>query len=176
MTNANVKHADYQNLLEASWRRPLTPVEQDQLRNFLAAHPQCQATWDQDAALNRLLQRLPTAAVSTNFTARVLEAAQRLPAWSAWRWRLPLIPWVSARWLPRAVLAAAMICCGLFSFHEYQVLGLSQIARALPNVSPLAARMPIDWLQNFPTINRLNKVKVADMADDDLLVALHAMQ
>ena len=42
-------------------------------------------------------------------------------------------------------------------------------ARAIASVSRLAGLPSIDWLKNFDTINRMNKVKVAD---DDLLTVL----
>ncbi len=44
-----------------------------------------------------------------------------------------------------------------------------QEARAMASVGALAGLPSIDWLQNFDTINRMNKVKVAD---DDLLTVL----
>ena len=43
------------------------------------------------------------------------------------------------------------------------------MARDLASVSRLAALPPVDWLQNFDTINGLNRVKVAD---DELLLVL----
>jgi len=164
-----MQDAQYQILMEASWRRPLTAAERAQLREWLAAHPQWQASWDQEAALNGLLRRLPGAAVSTNFTARVMQAARRLPAKPAWRRRLEMFPWLPAAWVPRAALAAAMVCCGMFSFHEYQSLRRTQVAREVASISRLAGLPSMDWLENFDTINRLNKVKVAD---DDLLAVL----
>jgi anti-sigma factor RsiW len=169
MNSKTMQHADYQNLIEAGWRRPLTPPERARLRDFLAAHPQLQESWGQEAALNRLLRRLPSAALSTNFTARVLQAAQRLPAKPPWPLRWPLFAWIPAGWIPRAALAAAMVCCALLSFHQYQASCRAQVARDLASVSRLAALPPIDWLKDFDTINRLDKVKVAD---DDLLAAL----
>jgi hypothetical protein len=45
----------------------------------------------------------------------------------------------------------------------------AQEAREVASVSRLAGLPSIDWLENFDTINRLNKVKVAD---DDLLTVL----
>ena len=116
-----------------------------------------------------LLRRLPGADVSTNFTARVVQAAGRLPAKPAWRRRLEMFPWLPAGWVPRAALAAAMVCSGMLSFHEYEALHRAHEARAVASVSRLAALPSMDWLENFDTINRLNKVKVAD---DDLLTVL----
>jgi hypothetical protein len=169
MTNETMKNTEYQKLKEAGWRRALTGAERARLREWLAAHPATQESWEADAALNTLLRRLPRAPVSSNFTARVLQAAGRLPAKPSWRRRLEMFPWFRAGWMPRAALAAAMVCCGALSFHEYMALGRAHQARAVAIVSPLAALPPMDWLENFDTINRLNNVKVAD---DDLLTIL----
>jgi len=165
----SMQHAEYQNLTETSWRRPLTASERTRLRELLEAHPEWQESWHEDAALNGLLRRLPGATVSTNFTARVMQAARRVPPKPAWRRRLESFPWLAAGWVPRAALGVAMVCCGLLSFHEYQAMRRIQEARALASVSRLAGLPSIDWLENFDTINRLNKVKVAD---DDLLTVL----
>jgi anti-sigma factor RsiW len=164
-----MKNTEYQIIKEASWRRPLTAVERARLREWLAAHPQTQESWEAEAALNGLLRRLPSATVSSNFTARVLLAAQRPPPKPDWlRW-LEMFRWLPAGWMPRAALALAMVCSGLLSLHEYEALHRTQEAHAVVSVSRLAALPPIDWLENFDTINKMNKV---DVADDDLLTVL----
>jgi hypothetical protein len=169
MMKASMHEAEYQKLKEASWRRPLTAVERTRLRELLAAHPAWQNSWEEEAALNGLMRRLPGAVVSTNFTARVVQAAQRLPARPAWRRRLELFPWPSAGWVPRVALGMAMVCSGFLSFHEYEALHRAQRSREVASVSHRAGLPSLDWLENFDTINRLTKVKVAD---DDLLAVL----
>jgi hypothetical protein len=62
-----------------------------------------------------------------------------------------------------------MVCCGLLSFHEYQAVHRAQMARELARVTRLVALPPMEWMKDFDTINKLNKVAVAD---DDLLTAL----
>ncbi len=62
-----------------------------------------------------------------------------------------------------------MVCLGLFSFHESQVIHRARMARELAGVSRLAAVPPMEWLKDFDTINGISQVKVAD---DDLLAAL----
>ena len=166
---ASMQNAEYQNLKEASWRRTLTGAERTRLQELLAAHPEWQESCQEDMALNGLLRRLPSAAVSTNFTARVVQAARRVPPKPAWRRSLDFFPWLPTGWIPRVSLGVAMLCCGLLSFHEYQAIRRSQQARAVASVSRLAGLPSIDWLENYDTINRLNKVKVAD---DDLLAVL----
>jgi anti-sigma factor RsiW len=169
MMKGYMQDTEYQNLKEASWRRPLSAAERARLRELLAAHPDCRESWHEDAALSGLLRQLPSAAVSTNFTARVVQAASRVPPKPAWRRQLESFPWLSAGWLPRAALGAAMICCGMLSFHEYQAMRRADEARAIASISRLAGLPSIDWMENFDTINRLNKIKVAD---DDLLTVL----
>jgi anti-sigma factor RsiW len=169
MKKADMQDTEYQKLKEASWRRPLTADERARLRELLAAHAEWQAAWDEEAALNGLLRRLPAPTVSSNFTARVLQAAQRLPAKPGWRRRLEAFPWLPTAWVPRAALGVAMICSGMLSAHEYQVFHRAQVAREVASASRFAQLPPIDWLENFDTITRLNKVKVAD---DELLAVL----
>jgi anti-sigma factor RsiW len=164
-----MQEPEYQNLIETSWRRPLSETERARLGKFLEAHPERQESWREDAALNGLLRRMPGAALSSNFTARVVQAASRIPAKPAWRRRLEAFPWLGGVWVPRAALGAAMICCGLLSFHGYQVRHRAQEAEAMVSVSPLAGLVSIDSLENFDTINKMNKVQVAD---EDLLTVL----
>src|SRR3954469_6162170 len=90
-------------LREAAWRRNLTPEEQASLRAWLAAHPDAARDWEQDHRLTAILAGLPPAPVSSNFTARVLQAIDRDTAASA---RRRPVPW-SWRWLvPKATLAS----------------------------------------------------------------------
>jgi anti-sigma factor RsiW len=168
--NVNMQDTDFQNLKEISWRRPLTAVELARLRQLLAARPELRAQWDQEAALDRLLYQLPAARVSSNFTARVVWAAQQAPARPGWMRWLPGLPPVIAPWLPRCALGAAIVCVGFLGFRGYQLTAQrAQAARDLASVSRLAALPPMDWLKDYEVINRLNKVKVAD---DDLLAVL----
>jgi hypothetical protein len=166
MNHENMQNADFQKLKEISWRRPLSHPEIDQLRRCLESHPEWRRQWDEEAALDRLLRRLPAAQVSSNFTARVVRAAQSAPAPSGWRtWAFP----PRVQWWPRYALGVAMFCVGFLSFHGYQRARGVQAGRDLANVSRLAASAPIGWFKDFDTIARLNKVQVAD---DDLLAAL----
>ena len=68
--------SEQQKLREASWRRPLAPDEEARLQQHLAAHPDAQAGWEEDLALNHLLAQTPAAPVASNFTARVLQAVE----------------------------------------------------------------------------------------------------
>ena len=167
MKEASMQDAEYQRLKETGWRRRLTAAERVRMRELLAAHPELQESWEQEAALNGLLRRMPSAVVSSNFTARVVQAAQRLPAKPTWRRRLEMFPWLPVAWFPRVALAGAMVCCGVFTCHEYELLHRARLAHELVRDSVLVPS--VNWLENFDTIDRMNKVKVAD---DDLLAVL----
>jgi hypothetical protein len=167
MKDVDMQHAQFQNLKEAGWRRPLTEAERAGLREYLAGHPEARESWNQEAALNALLRTLPRAAVSSNFTARVLQAVQRQPPTPAWRRRLDIL--VPSRWMPRVALGTAMLCCAMLSAHGYDSWHRTQVARQLVNASRLVSMLSPDCLENFDTINRLNKVRVAD---DDLLAVV----
>ena len=165
MNLKKMQDTEFQNLKEISWRRALSSQEAARLRQWLATHPESRAQWEQEAALDRLLHRLPAASVSSNFTARVVQAAQKAaPVRVGWRvWRLP-VPW-----LPRFALGVATVCVGFLSFQGYQTAQRAHAAKELAAFSRLAALPPMGWLKDFDTIERLNKVQVAD---DELLAAL----
>jgi anti-sigma factor RsiW len=165
----NMQNLTSEQLRESVWRRPLTPDEQAQLRRRLAGHPEARAQWEEETALTRGLNRLPPAPLSSNFTARVMRAVQRPPARRVWLGRFDFASWLPAGWRPRAALGAAMVCLSLLTIRQYQSIQRQNMARDLARVSRLAALPPVDWLQNFDTIARLNRVKVAD---EDLLLAL----
>jgi hypothetical protein len=164
-----MQNSTLQDLTETLWRRPLAPAEEARLRRHLDSQPRARQNWEADAALTRNLNHLAAAPVSSNFTALVLQAARRAPAEVPWSQRLAPAFWFPAGWLARLATAAAMICLSLFTIREYQFAQRQKISRDLAGVSRLAALPPVDWLQNFDTIDRLNRVKVAD---DDLLAVL----
>jgi hypothetical protein len=158
----------FQEWIQTGWRRPLQPDELAQVEEVLADNRQARAHWEAEAALNRCLDRLVPPVVSSNFTARVLAQAGRQPRPRAKRNFLPS-QWIPAGWLPRLAVSGLMVCLGLFSAREYQVLHRARLAQQMVTVSRLATLPPMDWLKNFDTINKLSKVKVAD---EDLLTVL----
>jgi anti-sigma factor RsiW len=159
----------YQEIKEAGWRRALNGDEEAALQRFLAAHPEARQAWGEEAALNRLLQRWPAPPVSSNFTARLLQAAQNAPARRPWRDWLAPAPWLPEGRAWRVAMCSMMVCLGLFCFRESQVIHRARMARELAGVSRLAALPPMEWLKDFDTINGISRVK---LADDDLLAAL----
>ncbi len=159
----------YQELREAAWRRKLTPEEESRFRTWLAAHPEAQADWELETALNDVMIRLPDAPVSSNFTARVLAAAEaatkdderrRRPAWK----RLSL--WV--RWLPRVAFAAVVLGVGLVSYHQVQNTRQAKMVESVTMVSELSSVPSPDALKDFEAIRALDRAP----ADEKLLQLL----
>ena len=154
---------EYQELIETSWLRKLTPVEEERLRFYLAANPQAHAEWDQEKALNQLLQKLPDAPVSSNFTARVLQAVERAESKRAReRRKIFSLEWLRLGWMPRVAVAGLAISVSFVSFREFQVVQRKKVADELAQVSQVATLPKMEWLKDFETIDRLSKVQVAD--------------
>jgi len=161
--NEDMPNPESEELLELAWRRRLTPEEQARLRQYLAVHPQARPQWEYEAALTRGLKGLPPAPVSSNFTALVMQAVRRAPARPAWRRHLDF--WFPAGWVPRMALGATMVCLSLLTACEYHTIQRQQrMARDLASIGRLATLQPVDWLQNFQTIENLSRVQVADDA------------
>jgi len=143
---------------EIRWRRPLTPAETACLRSWLAEHPGEQAAWEDEEALGRLLEGLPEAPVSSNFTARVLQAVEREDrraaqdrrggfSWRGWWGRaLPRLAWGGT--------AAALV---LVSVHQYQSLERARVARDMARIALVSALPPAEIFADFEVISQLGK-------------------
>ena len=139
------------------------------MRKFLAEKPSATEEWEREGALNRLLEQMPAAPVSSNFTARVVACARAGERASTRREEETAVPWIFRSFWARCVAGTAMVCAGFFSFQEYQVTHRAREAREIAAASQLAALPPMEWWNDFDTIQRLDKVNVAD---DDLLSVL----
>ena len=159
---------EYQQLRETSWRRRLNEKEQAALERYLAGEPLARREWEEETRLKRWLAELPPAPVSSNFTARVLEAVRRKEAQKGRGWRFWLVRWLPLRVLPRVAIALLMVSLSLFSIHQYQAVNRARTAQTLASVSRLANLPGIEW-QDFDTISQLSRVEVADT---ELLAAL----
>jgi len=109
--------------------------------------------------LNEKLSELPAVPVSSNFTARVLAAAQaeartQRRGWRIWSWRL--------RWLPRVALASIILGAGLFAWHYERVEKRQEIGKSLMTVSEVPALASPELLENFDAIQAMSEVPVPD--------------
>jgi anti-sigma factor RsiW len=147
------------------WRRKLTRDEQAELRAWLAAHPESQAEWESEAALNEFLGGLPDATVPSNFTARVLQEVKKAGdsrRGSGWTWNWRLI-------LARAAVAALVLVAGVTVFRQHENNQRAQLARRVANVSDMVALSDPQVLQDFETVRHLNQTPAAD---EELLALL----
>jgi hypothetical protein len=158
----------YNHLRELSWRRKLTGAEEAELRAWLAAHSEAQADWDAEAGLNAALGRLPDAPVPGNFTARVLQAAEREGAagrrWREGRWR----GWLRLGWLPRAAFGAMLLGAGLLSYRQVQTVHHQRLVESVAAVSAVSSLPSPDILKDFDAIRVLNPT----LAPDEQLLAV----
>ena len=114
---------------------------------------------DEPLELRELLSRLRDAPVSSNFTARVMQAVEREELQAArtrgWRWNWHAL-------LPRATVAAVMLVLAGFTFHQYEIS--SQRAALIKTVALLAQAQPpsMEALNNFDAIQRMSQPAHAD--------------
>ena len=161
----------YNALLAASWQRKLTAEEEAQLRGWFAAHPEKQAEWEEELALNQQLERLPNAPLASNFTAQVLgkldlelsreEREASLPGkFTSW-WR-GLVPRFASVLLLGLLAGTAVV--------QYRERQREEMAEDVMLVAPVASVLQPEVLQNFDAIHRLGHVPT--VSDEELLAAL----
>jgi anti-sigma factor RsiW len=141
---------------ELAWRRPLTDAEKAELQAWLATHPETRADWEAELQLAGLMNRLPDVPVPSNFTARVLQAAERSLAKPASDVSARRFWWVHT-FIPRAATVAVLVMgCGLFVHQHHVTKKREAIAQGL------AAMSDVDSLQNFEAIRRIPEAPAPD--------------
>ncbi len=159
-----------QQLLEAALRRSLNADEEARLRTHFLLHPEDQAAWDEEMALQHALRQLPNAPLSSNFTAQVLAAVDREersiePVTRSHDW----LAWLRGlRWTQATAMAAVILCVGLFSYQHVRSQSRVALAKDLQVVSSVAKLPSVDMLKDFDAINSLSQAPRADL---DLLAA-----
>ena len=116
-----------------------------------------------------MLSRLPDGPVSSNFTARVMQAIEleemRRPRWRLFQWRWQAL-------IPRAAVAAALVGFTALTFHQHEMaMRQQQLAK---NAALVAYQMPsVDALKNFDAIQRMSQTA---RPDNDLLALASDMK
>ena len=154
-------------LRETSWQRRLTPAEEAELSAWLATRPEAVADWQEELALTQAIRRLPDIPVSSNFTARVVDAAlheaavgPRKRSWmDLWHWSL-------TRWLPRLAFGLVIGAAGFFSFQQLHEVQHQKMARSVSVLSEVASVPGAEALRDFDAIRVLD---ASPAADEDLL-------
>ena len=165
-----MNESEYQTLIEASWRRPLTGGEQAQLDRWLAAHPQRQRECELDEPLNDALVRLPDAPVSSNFTSLVMQAVAREQAAVA---RQPGLLDAVRGWFhlpaPRLAWALGLVAVGWFGLHQHQMGVRHELASGISVMANVTSLSDPGALEDFEAIQRLNANE-----DEELFAVLTA--
>ena len=156
----------HKELVEASWRRPLSPEEEAALQMHLAARPDAQADWEDDLALTNALRTLPDAPLSSNFTSQVLQEIEReervleIPAVPFWR-----------QWLPRFATAATMLILLFTGVNLYRVNNQNNARDAMVTVAHITRSVPKpEVFEHFDAIQQLRAAP--EFGDDELVAVL----
>ncbi len=163
---------DYNQLRELSWRRPLSAAEAEMLQKYLSASPAAREEWEDEAALNQLLERVPAApSVASNFTARVL---QTVALETAAQDRAPVRGvsiWQRVRsWLPKAAVASLVLATGVVGYHERQVNERVALAKNVVEFTAAVSASDPEAMQDFEPIRRLSDNQ--PKADTELLALM----
>lgn len=152
---------------EINWRRPLSDAEQAELRAVLAKNPGALADLEMETELTRALAKLPNAPVSSNFTARVLQAVELEAKRGACHPENSFLAWLRLGWLPKFAFATLLVCAGLAGYQRHTIVARARLANEVAAVSAASAAVSIP--EDFEAIRLLNKPA---SADTDLLAAL----
>lgn len=156
----------YERWRENSWRRKLDAEEEARLSEWLRTHPEAQADWESETALNDLLTAMPNVPVASNFTARVVAAAERETNLARPNQRAhPAGPWWR-RWVPKAAFAAVVLAA-LLSYNHVQSIERAERAQSVATMSQVASAPSPEVLNDFDAIAALSATPAA--ADDELI-------
>ena len=110
--------------------------------------------------LRELLSRLPDAPVSSNFTARVMQAVELEERQAARRWNWH---WNWRSLMPRvAVTSVALVMAGLVVQQHEVNAHRTQLAEDVAHVTTAQPLPSVDALQNFDAIQRMSQPAHAD--------------
>jgi hypothetical protein len=140
---------------ELLWRRPLKDAE----RAEAAKLPEWRAELEVETQLTEALEHLPLVQVSSNFTARVLQAIDReeaRPQRRAWQ-----LPWL--RWLPRMAVPVVLAAFAVVSWQHHEMnQHRTAIAQSVALVAGTSALPGVEALNNYEVIQRMSQSQHAD--------------
>lgn len=151
---------DYQRLRELSWRRPLTTAEADELRGWLAAHPEAPAETEAESKLTQALARLPDAPVPSNFTARVWQTIEQDAATSGRAARPRAAGWWRV-FLPRFALATFVVGAGFLVYRHNQAEQQAEFVKSFLAVAATSLADP-KVIEDFDVICQLSPPTAVD--------------
>ena len=166
-----MNEADYNLLLELSWRRGLTATEAARLREHFAAHPEAREDWENEAQLSQLLNDLPEAPpVASNFTALVMQAVERETALPDRAASAGWSRWLLSAWTRRTAATCLVLGIGLVAYHEHTVQARETMGRKVAALATAVSASSPDLIEHFDTICRLSDEP--PKADTELLASM----
>lgn len=163
-----MKESRYTLLLQEGIRRALTPAEVAELER-LSPPGRDGHTIEEEMALNLALRDLPPVPLSSNFTARVLQATEAERAREQrkqpfWPWRAPSWAW------PRHFAAGlAFLLILFFGYQEHQFHERTQFVQGVALLRQAAELPDLQVLRDFRIIQTLPS---GPASDAELLAAL----
>ncbi len=153
-------------------RRKMSVGEEAEWQIHLANQPDARAQFEEELSLNRALQRLPDAPLSSNFTALVMQAVEREQR----RMSRPMVLrlWadhIAFHWGRKLAFGSALLLLGILSYQQYQVSARRELARSLFSIESV---LPVEGsILDFRAVDGLRRVPVpSPNAEIDLMAAL----
>jgi anti-sigma factor RsiW len=161
----------YQRLRELSWQRRLAETEEAQMREHLASHPEVQAEWELELGLNQALDQLPDAPLTSNFTARVLQAVeQEAAAQARASQKGRSSKWLVWNWVPKVATTVVALGSCVFFYHQHQINARTAMANSVVMVSEAVSASNPELMEDFDAIRQLGDPK--PKADTELLALM----
>jgi anti-sigma-K factor RskA len=175
-----MKDSEHQELIAQALAGKLTPAEQGKFDQLLTQDSAFQALWQEELGLNRALGKLPNAVLSSNFTARVIQAARaqdRVEPQGSWK-----SLWAGWLWSRGLATAAVALGVGILGVNYHRAHQRQELAAELKQLTPLASVLAehtpdnrgddVELLKNFDVIQSLAYVPGKTEVDTELLAAL----
>lgn len=152
-----------QPIRESLWRRKLTDAE----RADLGSRPELAAELEPESRLSEMLAQMPQAPVSSNFTARVMQAVDLE---ESRRSRRRGFSWNWHALLPRLAATAALVLMAGLTVHHYEVK--NQRAALAKNVALVAESQPLPSLEALNNFDAIQRMSQPAHADEELLALM----
>jgi hypothetical protein len=168
-----MKEPDENQFRELSWRQRLTDAERAALQKHFTGQPEAKADWETELRLTELLEQLPEApAVSSNFTARVMQAVEREGAALAQPRSGAGWTWLGIRvWLARAAVACVIVGASGLVIQQRQLAARKVTAQDVARLAEAYSAAGPTSTEDFDAIRRLNSDAPAK-PDTELIAAM----
>ena len=157
--------AEFNNLREIIWQRPLNQRELTEVTAFLSTHPELGQEWETDLALAKALRDMPDTPVASNFTSLVMQAVEQESKGQVKTKPLAWINWGWQKWIPRFAVAACVVGIGFMGYKNHMETTRTDMAISVKEISRMAALSagphtpPTRVWQDFEAIRELNTAR-----------------